>query len=260
MTYHSVAAAESLMVGASKGAWILADALVVDIPERVQGRGGNLVSGDQISNPLMTVRDELTNVAIALEENGILTPNGDPYSVDRLQVLRATAIAWPEDERHVEAAFRTHQEVGSPQRRIVLEALCRYANGEKIPNPDPSWVDDDAFDNACQMVEAQVARGRGYQVSANAVRTAMQRKPNVNKPPSTVFEMLEKLSTVANQMGDFQKLMNDNGVGLSPEERDALMRGVTTLIMQMQSMLIQVTGVSDDDIRELIEGERDGHM
>lgn len=254
MTYHSIAAAESLMVGASKGAWILADALVIDIPD--MGHGGDRKG----SSTLLSVVDQLTNVAIALEENGILTPNGDPYSVDRLKDLRATAIAWPEHERHAEAAFRTHQEVGSPQRRIVLEALCKYANGEKVTNPDPSWVDDDAFDNACQMVEAQIARGRGYRVSANAVRVAMQRKPNVNKPPSTVFEMLEKLSTVATQMGDFQKLMNDNGVGLTPEEREALMRGVTTLIMQMQSMLIQVTGISDDDIRELMEGEHDGHM
>jgi hypothetical protein len=254
MTYHSVAAAESLMVGASKGAWILADALVIDIPD--MGQGGDRTG----ASSLLRLDDRLTNIAIALEESGILTPNGDSYSVDRLKTLRATAIAWPEQERHPEAAFRTHQEVGSPQRRIVLEALCRYANGEKVPNPDSSWIDDDAFDNACQMVESQLARGRGYQVSANAVRVAMQRKPNVNKPPSTTFEMLEKLNTVATQMTDFQTLMDENGVALTPEEKEAFIRGVSNLIDRMRGMLDQLFGVSDNDIRELIERERDGHM
>ena len=259
MSYRTVEAAEALMTGTSRGSWSLADALVADVPDR--GHGGDrsqVLSGEHLPDPLITVNGQLGNIAMALEESGITTPNGDAYSVDRLRILRATAIAWPENERHPEAAFRTHQEIGSDQRRAVLDALCRYANGETVENPDPSWIEDAAFDEACQMVETARARKRGYPVPANAVRVAMQRKPNVNKPPSTVFEMLEKVNTIGTQLADFQSLMDTNGVGLADDEREALARGIDRLVQTLTSFRVQVLGVSDDDIQTMMERESDG--
>jgi hypothetical protein len=256
MSYRTVEAAEALMTGTSRGSWSLADALVADVPG--QPRGGDHAAKAS-RDDFATVRDQLVNITIALEEHGITTPNGDAYSVDSLRNLRATALAWPEKERHPEAAYRTHQEAGnSPQRRAVLDALARHANKEPVDNPDPSWIDDNAFDEACQMVETAVARGRGYAVPANAMRVAMQRKPNVNKPPSTVFEMLEKVNTIGTQLADFQSLMDTNGVGLADDEREALARGIDRLVQTLTSFRVQVLGVSDDDIQSMMERESDG--
>jgi hypothetical protein len=157
-------AAELRITGASNGAWGLADAVLYAIPRWIP-------DGDLASH--------LEKLAAALESDGVETPNGMAYTPGTLRDLRAVSLRWPHNERLDQASFRTHQEAGDRSSTVAraLEGLCRLAQGQHTKIPE--GISSGAWEQAAKMVHKSLARKSRYPVTANAVRVAVQRKPNI---------------------------------------------------------------------------------
>ena len=120
----------------------------------------------------------LAELAVKLEALGCTTPRGDAYTVDALRANRAVAAEW-RGQWLPQAAFRTHQEAVGPNTDAgkILAALCAVARGENPPKPKSAELN--AWKDACTAVRIATDRGRRFMVSANTLRLAMGRKPNV---------------------------------------------------------------------------------
>lgn len=120
----------------------------------------------------------LPELAVKMEALGVTTPRGEPYPVEALRSNRAIAVEW-RGQWLAEAAFRTHQEAIGPNTDAgkILKALCAVARGENVPRPPAAELE--AWKNACTSVRIAMGKNRRFMVSANALRTAMGRKPNV---------------------------------------------------------------------------------
>lgn len=172
-TYDKVAAAaQRLVTDDTKDTWALADAVLAHVPEQPSGQRNDLL----LASGGGSVPERLATLVEALKLDGVTTPTGDPYSVSALAHLRDTAMTWPGDTRHPEAAYRTHQEAGSPNTEggRVLAALAVVARGEGTFKP--RGLDKDAWEAACKRV---ADRRKGFPVAANDVRVALQRKTNL---------------------------------------------------------------------------------
>jgi hypothetical protein len=177
-TYSVVrSAAASLDRSDTKCVWRLADAILAHVPattdaERTAAatavRTGNVNprAGGDVAALLATLARDLT-------ADGVFTPKGDPYSVGTLSNLREVAMAWPADDRHPEAAFRTHQEASNPTRRRILAALCAVARGETVRRPN--GLDSSDWQRAVDRVRA---RTNGFAVTANDLRISEARPTN----------------------------------------------------------------------------------
>jgi hypothetical protein len=130
------------------------------------------------------LEDQLAQLTDQLTADGVQTPMGEPYTVDALANLRDTAMAWPMNARHDEAAYRTHQEAGSPStdRGKVLAVLCAVARGERVRRPNAA--DPDNWGVAVERVQTKLARPRvpRFPIAANDLRVATNRTPNVPGP------------------------------------------------------------------------------
>ena len=174
-TYDNVVrAAQRLLTDDTKDTWSLADAVLAHVPN--QGTGGRPGTSPLAGGGFRPTDEQLTDTIAQMKSDGVTTPNGDAYTSSSLKHLRDAAMSWPEDERHPEAAYRTHQEAGSPRTDggKALAALCAVARGEKVTRP--RGLDLKAWDEACDRVRD---RKRGFLVAANDVRTALKRKTNV---------------------------------------------------------------------------------
>jgi hypothetical protein len=169
-------AAASREAGDSVGAWKLADALATAIPADRDNSHRHSSDGTG-----MTIPEQLAEYETNLASEGIETPAGGAYTVFSLRDLRDVAMRWPADKRYPQAAFRTHQEAGSPgsEADVALKALCKYAAGGA--KRKPSEIDSAAWAKAIEQVDKLLARKARYAVSANTLRTAAQRK--INTPP-----------------------------------------------------------------------------
>jgi hypothetical protein len=173
-TYDQVAeAAKRLVTDDTKDTWALADAVLAHVPD---GTGGKGFAYDPREGG---VREALAELAEQMQADGVATPNGDPYTTSALDHLRETAMAWPKAERHNEAAYRTHQEAGSPKTMggKALATLCAVARGEDVTRPRSILAAE--WKTVCDRI---TARRKGWPVAANDVRIALQRKPNVPGP------------------------------------------------------------------------------
>jgi hypothetical protein len=173
-TYDQVVrAATRLVTDDTKDTWGLADAVLAHVPEEQSGKRSDLLpaSGEGGSVP-----ERLSALAKRLGKEGVTTPVGEQYSQDSLRHLRDTAVAWAPSDRFNEAAYRTHQEAGSPKTEggKVLAALAAIARGEAASKP--RGIDADAWAKAVTRVES---RTKGFLVAANDVRMALKRQPNV---------------------------------------------------------------------------------
>jgi len=184
MSYEQIReAAERRHHDDSSTTWKLADAILGEVPEI---GSGNAPSRGRLA-------DALESLALKLEDDGVRTPNGDIYTAKALDHLRDTALWWrPGTTRHPEAAFRTHQEAGSPTTPggIMLHALCAYARGERVKRPqlgvigtgkDRREPDQEAWERAIAGVKRKrgLSRTPRYLVAANDLRYALQRLGNI---------------------------------------------------------------------------------
>lgn len=171
-----VTAAHRLNTDDTKDTWALADAVLDHVPDGSSNQGGDRRSAAATMTPLAGVDDRLASLSSQMKSDGIVTPNGDPYTVSALRHLRDTAMAWSGNDRHPEAAYRTHQEAGSPTTLggKALAGLAAIARGEDVRRPN--GVQSKPWQDAVARVQA---RKKGFQVAANDVRVALERKINV---------------------------------------------------------------------------------
>jgi hypothetical protein len=178
MSYEKVReAALARAAGDSSGAWRLADALVAEIPERQHGKAVTAANGRDVTTVI-------ADIVADLDRTGVETPAGGGYTVAGLRELRLVALGWPRLQRQPEAAFRTHQEVGTTDERAraILRALCQAARSQRYSWPGKKLgIDRDTWNLAINGVIRKVGAGNRYPVSANDVRIALERKTNV--PP-----------------------------------------------------------------------------
>lgn len=165
-------AADILTYDDTRDSWGLADAVLAAVPAKSEGRPRKTphVSGE------FSVSDKLVDLAHRLEMDGAVKPDGEAYTSDGLKHLRDQAAAWPPDQRHPEASFRTHGE-SSPKTRSgqTLAALCAVARGEQVRRP--GGLDANAWETAVKQV--QTSKRKKWLVTANALRIALGNKPNV---------------------------------------------------------------------------------
>lgn len=176
-------AAERLLRDDAHDRWALADAVLEAVPNGAQGRRTDLDPLGRVE----VVEHQLAQLVDQLTADGVQTTLGEPYTVDALEGLRETASVWPEDKRHDQCAYRTHQEAGSPNtdKGKTLAALCAIARGERPRRP--TGIDADAWGTAVERVQAKLDRPRvpRFPVSANDLRTALGRRQNVPGPSRT---------------------------------------------------------------------------
>lgn len=239
--FQSLPAMEGLMATTSRDTWTLADALVADIPGNNDGE---------------TVGERLTRIVAAARERELVTPNGDLYTEGALWMLRKTALAWPVEERHPEAAYRTHLEArGTDSRgRVVLAALCAYARNDTAPCP--KGVNAQAFLAARRRVAAKAARGRRFPVSANDLRLALGNAENVPLPTTVtdVAHMLRHVDTAVKSLRSFRL----GFAAMEIDEQDKhILRDYLLSLLQVTQDILEVVNTTIDDaaLAELIEEE-----
>lgn len=151
-----VEAAEALATNRARDTWRLADAI-----------------RDAVRNDNSA---EFQDLAERLEKDGLTKPSGESYDLWSLRRLWRVAILWPQDKRHAEASYRTHQEAGGPNdaNGRMLTALCAAARGENATRP--SHVDPINWSATCDRIRA---RQRGFKVTANDLRLVIGRLTNL---------------------------------------------------------------------------------
>jgi hypothetical protein len=252
-------AAEARMGGESTGAWKLADALAAEIPEQKTGP-----KTDGLSNDLIT---KLQEIAARLLEDGIETPAGGSYTAEVLRQLRLVALAWPKAERHREAAFRTHQEVGAsdPWKREVFAAICNAARSGDFSPPKLSEgeVDDEAWLRASTSIAKKRERDNRYPVSANDVRVAFKRKTNVpsrNRPEpakATPMDAIEAMQEGSERLEYAAKVLMESGQPIE-DVREAIEGLITRLSAALDFLRSYLTtgGITDAALATLLsEGD-----
>lgn len=243
--FVTVRAAEALLSAASGGAWALADAVAEDTKDRQTDT---------------EVEDILELIVEALGERGVVTPNGEPYLMPALVTMRRTSLAWPADERHQVAAYRTHQEAGARGSvgRAALKALAAVAAGEVVECP--ADVDPEAWAGARARVEKRLAGRRPrYLVAANDLRVAIQRVVNV--PPrqaemkAGVVHLLDEVRVASTALRGFARRFVD--ADPSTEEREAIGSSLRSLISRAEETLAVVSAgdLSDESLAELLQEE-----
>lgn len=225
--YKTVGAAEALLASSTKNMWELADAVLGDVPAESHG-------GDRKSNHPrggFDIESQLHDIAERLGDLGVTAPNGEPYTTITLTHYRETAMAWPADERHAEAAYRTHQEAGGRESpgRVALAGLCAVARGDTVRCPVD--FDKTSWASACARIRDRLnGRRLRYAVTANDVRVALARRPNV--PPARRFGIMDLLSHLDDARRyliafriDFAELPD-----LGPEDLAAVVRSIDSLV------------------------------
>ena len=236
-TYEQVVkAAQRLVTDDTKDTWGLADAVLAHVPEQQSGKRNDLTpasGGGSVSN-------ELADLAKQMKDDGISTQNGDPYTGSSLGHMRDTAMAW-QTVRHPEAAYRTHQEAGSPTTDggKVLAALCAVARGEKPVKP--RGIDADAWNKAVARVQA---RRKGFPVAANDVRVALERKVNVPTAAPAVTPAAVKAAVAAGDL-DLGEVVDD----ADPEEQEAIEQRVRKNRVKRQ-IAAGEEGMTDAELEE----------
>jgi hypothetical protein len=281
--FQTLAAMEAVMSAESRDTWRVADALLADVPACPQGGAHAAAArwsahGDASrtrAHDASGVADRLRQIAAAAGEEDLTTPGGEPYSVASLSFLRSMAIAWPPDQRHAEAAFRTHKMAGGIDNRgrVVLAALCALARGEDAARPEN--VDQDAWEAACIRVREKGNRRRpsGFLVSAGDFGAALKRPtPSTQAEPPEVallprlerrhgnettgivhdkHRLLEaaladveayKSRLVAVELNDIDRFEMNNLIGNMRDVLDEI-------------QLVVTTKVDDASLRRLIDGE-----
>lgn len=173
-TYDNVVrAAKRSCTDENRNNWELADAVLAEVPAKsgAQGQRTDLTpgAGGEVVGSL------IAGLAKRMADDGVTTPEGDSYTASSLTHLRDTALTWPVNERHAEAAYSTHREAGSPKTEggKVLKALAAVARGETVAKP--KGLDADAWKKACDRIQA---RKKGFPVAANDLNIALKRKSN----------------------------------------------------------------------------------
>lgn len=207
-TYERVRlAAERLLRDDAHDRWALADAVLEAVPS---GNGRN-----QHSPRAGEMLDQLANLTDQLTADGVQTPLGEPYTVSALENLRETAMAWPFDDRHDQAAYRTHQEAGSPKTDggKVLAALCAVVRREQVRRPSIAEVE--AWRSAVERIEAKMARPRTprFPIAANDLRAALGRQANVPGRPVTASEVAAGLRDPEVRQAALAQLVDTDGHG-----------------------------------------------
>lgn len=262
-TYKTITVASELLFASDRNTWKLADAILADVPNRPEGRPRNLPLAGEVSEE-SSIEDLLADIVAEMDDLGITTPNGDPYTTASLANMRHTAMAWPLAERHDEAAYRTHQEAGGRDGlgRKMLAALCKVAQGKRVVCPDE--VDPDAWATAKKRVLDKKGKPRPPKllVSANDLRTAMKRKINTPPPNFTddVQGLLYHLSNAAAALRSFSirfavggDLANDH---LEDDDRKALSAALTEIIDSAALARDVVNAVaSEEALQKLLDDE-----
>lgn len=246
------------MSGDSTGAWLLADALVKEVPAEVSGKRNDL-------EPSSDVTTRLAQIADRLAEDGIETPAGGTYTAASLRDLRLTAMGWPTATRLREAAFRTHQEAGTTDegRREVLRVLCLAARNLDWSKPPMNHrdVDEAEWQLAMASIQRKVHSGMRYPVSANDYRRALNRRPNV--PPSstpedqaTVIDAIEGLQKANESFDRVVRILSREGLHLG-DSREALEGQLQRLQVTLGALLELVAGggITDAALQRLTEHE-----
>lgn len=212
MTYTRIReAAEMRQGGDSSGAWMLADALLIELPTRM---GPTPESSSDVATRLAQIAD-------ALDADGIETPSGNPYTPATLRELRLVAQGWPKAARMREAAFRTHQEAGTADewKREVLRVLCLAARSRDWEQPPMNHgaIDDAAWDAAIAGVRRKTEAGTRYPVAANDLRAALRRK--INTPPpvldeahATIADAYDELRDASDKFDRAARILSRTGV------------------------------------------------
>lgn len=248
MSYRTIAAAEALLTSSNRDTWSLADAVLADIPERPMTRRS--AASREAANE-SDVLDALADVVSELASAGVATPNGDPYTVPALRMLRQTAMAWPPAERHDEAAYRTHQEAHGDKARTALAGLCAVARHEAVDMPE--GLDEVSWYDAVARVQAKLGkRARRFPVAANDVRVAMARRPNTPPHGTTTTELLALISDMGAGARTFTKTLAASEAGLRDDERTVIVEAIEHLIASLNGLVAIVQGVSDADLDALL--------
>lgn len=146
-------------------------------------------------------------LAVDMETAGAVTPRGEPYSRDALLDARVLAMNWI-GKWHPEAAARTHLEAGRPDSAngLVLDALCAVARGEHRERPDACTPENWAA--ACLDARRAAEKGRRWPVSANMLRTALGRKPNLptRDKPLEELPLAEQVEAMAGVLASNPKV------------------------------------------------------
>ena len=176
-TYDEVVrAAQRAVNDDTKDTWVMADAILAHVPggSGEQGRRTDLSPREE--GEVSSVPDRLKYLAHMLTVEGVTTPSGGNYTAKSLTNFRDTAMIWSPDERFADAAYRTHQEAGSPTSDggRVLAALVKVAHGDESV-VRPKGIDPEAWIKAIDRV---ANRRKGFKVVANDVRVALKRKTN----------------------------------------------------------------------------------
>jgi hypothetical protein len=253
--YRTVEAAEVLLASATRDTWSLADAVLADVPS--SGYGGDRKSSTSREG-LDPVFDQLEQIVHVLTEQGITTPNGEPYGASHLATLRSTAMLWPKEQRQPEAAYRTHQEATSPDTRggRALIALCAVARGEKPRRPRD--IDAAAWGEAVARVREKRERAKPprFMVAANDLRLAMDRRPNI--PDRSEFDGTRGLAALS----QIRVMVREVAVNLADqewneEERTAALVTCRKILDLLTAIIESMEGISDDAFAGLLTEEAD---
>lgn len=257
MTYDNIrTAAEKRQSGESTGAWALADALLDEVPADQLGRNQYTEGSGDVPTTLATIAARLT-------DDGIETPNGNPYEVDSLRVLRLVAMGWPKPLRLREAAFRTHQEAGSSNehKREALRVLCIAARtGDySLPPMNHGELEPASWQLAVASIQRKVASGMRYPVSANDLRIARQVKTNVperSEKGTTVLDAIESMQRANEYMVDGVRVLTREGLQLGDarEALEGLLQRMRACLDVIDSLLTE-GGVTDAALERFLAGE-----
>ena len=248
--YKATAVAIEAEANQSRDTWALADAVMHDAPE----------DGRKVGTRVLSVNEILEHIAAEMETNDVFNPNGNRYTIGALYEMRKTAKEWPEQQRSMHASYRTHQEAGLPDSRggVALALLTRVADGEKVRAPNE--LDPQAFKAAVEMVKAN-PRAR-HKVTANALRTALSRRPNTPPVlPTSSIELHKMLADARHGLGHFAKAYQAGAVEhMEPIEIDGLVSALQSLgefVTTMVAMLRGITEIDEAFMDSFVEGVRD---
>lgn len=252
--FKTVGAAEALMASGNRDTWAMADAIAEDVPVQQSGPKA-LAEGDSPpARGVNYVMDKLEEIAQTLCDLGITTPNGDDYTASSLGNMRETAMSWPKNTRHLQAAYRTHQEAGgsSNPNREVLAALCKVAQGKRVTRPtlsDKTEVDEDAWKQVVILIRNKMNRPKppNFLVSANDLRRALKRK--VNTPPTNDLQgLLDALVDIEKRLLAFISDLPD--IEATDEWEDTHRGAVVTTLTRVRDAAGMTISVIEDAVDE----------
>lgn len=256
MSYDTIKdAAMGRAVGESAGAWALADALAAEMPNE-HGKRNDL---GELSSDVAT---KLQRIAYDLTADGIETPAGGEYTCASLRDLRLVALGWAPADRHANVAFRTHQEAGTSNawQRAVLAALSDAASSGAFDQPVDLDVDEEAWQRAVVSIQRKIKAHNRYPVSANDLRIALKRKPNVpdkDKDTSTANAMdaAESMIKAADSLTFAVQVLSREGmhVGDIREVMEGYLERLSAAVEMLRTLLSD-GGFSDAELERLTEG------